>query len=399
MSFDYSDPIIWKMRSGSPEDPYVSIEQNVPIDDFGKATIDEVPDAMNGVIVTSTGKAWYEIKNGIPNGSQFKVDYNGNSIQFAAENKGVVVNVKYFGRGAKFISHKQVYTGSSNGNVTETLDVFMGNLKDSTISEVESAASNFKSEMQSTINEAKSSTINANNSAENADVKGTYAKEQGDYAQEKGDYAGTKAQYAQDIADQVNVQSRFIRKSPVANYSDINTTYPTPEVGWVVTTTSDGKVYRYDGVEWKHIDSVPSTITSSIVGDLGEKENLTTINKNTIVDALNEVKSTVDDYFWIKSYDSGIVINHNLGDYPMVTVVANDSTGHGGYGEYAIGSSYQVLNKVEYLSENSIRLHLFQSETFNGTPSVTGSGLRYQCSFSDDTTLTILLFQSSPTYL
>ena len=44
--------------------------------------------------------------------------------------------------------------------------------------------------------------------------------------------------------------NKLIPKPAVPTFADIATTYPTPEVGWIVNVDADSKWYRYDGTTW-----------------------------------------------------------------------------------------------------------------------------------------------------
>jgi hypothetical protein len=87
-------------------------------------------------------------------------------------------------------------------------------------------------------------------------------------------------------------------------------------------------------------------------------------------------------------FDSAIEIMHNLNTYNIQALVVVEQTfGHGGYGNFAMGNNFQLDSIIEYLSLNSIRLHL--ADSFQGTPTITTiiAGESYTVSFSDEDTL------------
>jgi len=115
--------------------------------------------------------------------------------------------------------------------------------------------------------------------------------------------ANDKAQLVQISADRVDAvinQSIKIFKPYVETYTELLSTYPNPENGWTVKVAGEGKVYRWNEIEWVAIDIDTANIElAELKADVGNKNNLTTENKNSLVDAINEVnnKSSFDgDY-------------------------------------------------------------------------------------------------------
>ena len=114
--------------------------------------------------------------------------------------------------------------------------------------------------------------------------------------------ANDKAQLAQISADQVDVvinqyeenvkQTIKIFKPYVETYAELLSTYPNPENGWTVKVAEEGKVYRWNEIEWVAIDIDTSDVElAELKADVGNKNNLTTGNKNSLVDAINEVNN------------------------------------------------------------------------------------------------------------
>lgn len=66
--------------------------------------------------------------------------------------------------------------------------------------------------------------------------------------------------YALDVVDS-NINVPLL---PVANFAAIATTYPTPLQGSKVQTTDNGKIYRWDGTEWKYIEIMNSNILTDL---------------------------------------------------------------------------------------------------------------------------------------
>lgn len=114
--------------------------------------------------------------------------------------------------------------------------------------------------------------------------------------------ANDKAQLAQISADQVDVvinqyeenvkQNIKILKPYVETYAELLSTYPNPENGWTVKVAEEGKVYRWNEIEWVAIDIDTGDVElADLKADVGNKNNLTTENKNSLVDAINEVNN------------------------------------------------------------------------------------------------------------
>ncbi|MFD2658633.1 hypothetical protein [Gracilibacillus thailandensis] len=57
---------------------------------------------------------------------------------------------------------------------------------------------------------------------------------------------------------------------PVDTFADIETTHPNPSIGDAVGVISEGKVYRYNGTEWKYKFQIDPGPYSQIVNDLGD---------------------------------------------------------------------------------------------------------------------------------
>lgn len=114
--------------------------------------------------------------------------------------------------------------------------------------------------------------------------------------------ANDKAQLAQISADKVDVvinqyeenvkQNIKILKPYVETYAELLSTYPNPENGWTVKVAEEGKVYRWNEIEWVAIDIDTGDVElAELKADVGNKNNLTTENKNSLVDAINEVNN------------------------------------------------------------------------------------------------------------
>jgi hypothetical protein len=91
--------------------------------------------------------------------------------------------------------------------------------------------------------------------------------------------------------------NKFIYKNPVANFSNIATTYPSPLLGWVVQVTSTNDWYRYDGTSWVkyqnystsgYANSSDLAITNTNVTNLSN----TKFDKTSVVDNITTTDGT-----------------------------------------------------------------------------------------------------------
>ncbi|MGM7720480.1 hypothetical protein [Metabacillus sp. Hm71] len=154
--FDYNDPIITSRRKGTSDSPYTEQNDVLTIDNNGKVILTEIPDEFNGVQVSGGNKTWYEISDGIPNATQYVVDYRNKIVTFNIINKGLQLQFNYKGTGLTYVPTSMIYTESDNGVVTETLK-----------------------QLTDTTSQARDE---ADSAANNANTQAEYAQEQGDNA-------------------------------------------------------------------------------------------------------------------------------------------------------------------------------------------------------------------------
>ena len=85
----------------------------------------------------------------------------------------------------------------------------------------------------------------------------------------------------QKIAD---VTTGVIWKESVATYTDIATTYPSPETGWLVATLDTQQIYRYNGTTWEKFGSMAiqseATHTEKGLMSAADKVKLDSIDEN-----------------------------------------------------------------------------------------------------------------------
>lgn len=149
---------------------------------------------------------------------------------------------------------------------------------------------------------------------------------------------GELKKHADYIADRYNkteIDNKFSMhemnvdwKESVDTFDDIVVAYPAPESGWTVNVKDTNYTYRYDGTDWiaissnaipkatQAVDGLMSKEQAAVLNKLdqavGSLQNLTTSEKQSLVGAVNEVKSEV------------IQLNEDLNSalYPVGIVVA-----------------------------------------------------------------------------
>jgi hypothetical protein len=104
---------------------------------------------------------------------------------------------------------------------------------------------------------ANDAATNANNATNNANTQAQYAQQQGDYAKTQGDYAKQAAEN--------NIINWL---TPVNTYTDIATTYPNPQIGDLVQTIDDSKIYRWDGTQWVFVQKYDANAITDVQNKL-----------------------------------------------------------------------------------------------------------------------------------
>lgn len=98
--------------------------------------------------------------------------------------------------------------------------------------------------------------------------------------------------------------------APVNTYADIATTYPTPQVGDTVQTTSDSRIYRYDGNVWTNTQQYNDTAITNFQNRLdgmtkipNDQEWVSTANQDTFT----ITNGNISDVKWLTVYVGGVL--------------------------------------------------------------------------------------------
>ena len=110
MSFkqETNDPIIGKLRKGTPDDPYKRIVETLQIIN-GTAQLTEIPNRFDKVIVTGLLYEMREVKDGELSENTYRVDYTQGVVFFHADIEAQYLVFKYVGRGAHFFPANRIY--------------------------------------------------------------------------------------------------------------------------------------------------------------------------------------------------------------------------------------------------------------------------------------------------
>lgn len=120
-NFDKDPAILIDRRLGTVESPFVEMNETLTVNTEGKLILSEIPLKYERVQIFYGDVQWYEIEDGIPSPTQFKVDYVNKILTFNTANNGKQVNAIYKGTGNHYYSVSSIYTEQNNGKVVETL--------------------------------------------------------------------------------------------------------------------------------------------------------------------------------------------------------------------------------------------------------------------------------------
>jgi hypothetical protein len=332
--------------------------------------------------ITVNGSTVYEAKSGtLINTNNFTVDYNLGIITLDSSYDGKTALVSsWSNRGALFFPASRVYdvvNGCiSNGEfLGETLQDYINEIKKYIYQGEYSSLTTY---YQNNIVYYLGSTyicINDNTGIGITNISPyniTYWRILASGFQYRGEYDSGTTYYSRDIITLNN-----------STYLCINTStgnHPTNITYWQIFSAGFNYKEDYNNTTQYYPRDVVSYAGSTYVCKVASIGEIPYSSGKWAIFAQRG-----ENFFY---YDSAIEITHNLDTYNVQALVVIEQTyGHGGYGTFGMGNNLQLDNIIEYLSLNSIRLHL--AESFLGTPTVTViiAGSEYQVSFSGEDTL------------
>ncbi|QSF43558.1 hypothetical protein [Paenibacillus tianjinensis] len=235
----YNDANISLLRKGTDDDPYVDRTDLLPVIN-GLITLFELPSRAHHVQIPSLIEIDQEIYSNrqFLEENEFLVNYSVGAIQFHPSKEGMSFLCNYKGRGLTMIAASRVYAMiHRNPDVVTTLQDYIDQIQDR-INENKLVIEN----VEDLMNQTKLVIDNAILATDNANI------------------ATQDAQSAAALAQSAYNTTRLVFKEPVAEFTNIPSTYPSPLVGWTVQTYKDGKRYRFDGSRWIEIDVFGSNL-------------------------------------------------------------------------------------------------------------------------------------------
>lgn len=333
----YNSPIDvqWNIDSqGNKITVPISDEQHMVAQ--GYFTLNQIPDYIDKVIINGM----YEIDYGIPDETQFKVNYEMGTVFFHESHEGKMITINsYSGRGLWRISAKRIYDDETNLliDTDKSLQGFMDSLK------------NIQSEF--------------------------------DKFQSQGNYSPTITYSKYNIVIYNNDTYMSLQDNNLNHQPDTSSGY------WnlIAKSGDKGSSIHLRGtyspiIQYKQLDIVKYQNNLYIA----KQDNMNIIPVDGLIWEL--ILTNNDDYInTAYYYDSGIEINHGLNTYPDILAITKNNFGHGGFGLFTIYSDYKIENTIEYIDSNTIKIYFV--EKFSGIPTVVKVGDKHysvQYSQEDD---------------
>lgn len=248
---EFNNPIHIVWRSGSSDDPYVDRVDIAKVVNQ-RAVLLEIPDELYRVRISGMQEINYErfIKDTLKR-DEFYVDYSNGFVYFHSSKEAETISISYKGRGmllypdTRIISWDGRSPGQTLREITEQVKEEIKTLIDKT--------QNYEEYLQKV--------IIAVNDANNATDQALQATKD--------------AQDAVELVDNAYYTTVMIYQPFVQTESDIETTYPNPEVGWTVQVYENGVRYRWNGQDWIPIDAFGGNIplASELIDGLMSKED------------------------------------------------------------------------------------------------------------------------------
>lgn len=165
---------------------------------------------------------------------------------------------------------------------------------------------------------------------------------------------------SQNVLGEVIDNAMLIWQQPVANFAALATTYPNAEKGWAAQTLNDGRVYRFDGVNWMYIltESSSAALAAEIETARGPFGNL-------------ETRMTAQEYY-VTPERFGAVGNGTADDRAALqnainfAIANNRPLGLRGGRRYRVSSQVTVTGNLEMVGLGNRKAVIYSdSQTFN----------------------------------
>ncbi|WP_182004750.1 hypothetical protein [Priestia aryabhattai] len=248
-------PIHIFKRTGGQDNPQLDIKEDVLMTS-NRIILKEIPVKYYKVMINDSTSNYFYEKDSIVDLSEneFFVDYTYGIITFHESVVGKLLHFTYKGEGFILLSADRIFTHDEHGFVAETLQELVDKCK--------SGVEEYRQLIEWKVQVINQKIIDAQIAIDNANNAATDAR--------------TKTADYQAVVD----STKMIYKEMVATFANIATTYPTPEIGWVVPVEATKLRYRWDGFAWICLgSSEPMDGFNVFIGSMPpENDNLLWIN-------------------------------------------------------------------------------------------------------------------------
>ncbi|WP_029518093.1 hypothetical protein [Paenibacillus polymyxa] len=275
---ELNDPVIMITRKGTPEDPYKSRADSLPVTN-GLITLLELPSSAHGVSIAGMTEISQQVFENRPflNENEFLVQYQTGAIQVHPSLEGVTKLCRYMGKGLIMYPASRVYAMvRRQPDIVKTLQDIVD-------------------EAYQRLNDTQLAIGRLEEIIRQSQVATSTAEKAADNANQAADLANNAANNAIDAYK----TTKLAFKPYVRDMQELTATYPHPELGWTVQTTKDGIRYRYDGNRWIAIDLFGDNLQPVSK----DKDGLMTV---ALLEKVNDIPLEVQDRVIVLCKDSYI---------------------------------------------------------------------------------------------
>lgn len=254
--YGFLDPLHIVWRKGTYDDPYTLRTEFLKVVNQ-TLVLTEVPDKVYRVRVEGYKEINYDsLTERSLKENEFYVNYSTGILQFHSKTEGVTMNVIYKGRGFIQYPANRIYYQDKFNNVVYSLKDIIDNTK-----------------LQTNLAEARFTELEGILEKAEVAIKDT------NRAIDEASDATEDAVVATGLALDAHKTTKLIFKRYVNTYDEINTYYPSPDVGWTVSVYETGERFRFDGIEWVAIDAIGGAVpdATELNGGLLTKEHFVKI--------------------------------------------------------------------------------------------------------------------------
>lgn len=375
-------------------------------------TLNQIPDYFYKVQIDGL----YEIEDGIPDNTQFKVNYEMGIVTFHESHESEVITInQYGGRGIWRTSAKRIYddTNLTLEGTSQTLQDFIDSVKKYNYEDWNSN----KIYTPNKIVSYHGSTFICIKTTLNHELPTNviYWEVLAAGFNNCKEYVGGRKYDVRDIVSYVPQRGIYICILPTdGTQSPLNATYweeiisiktevdlATEKANYANEQGNYAKNQGDYALEKANLANAKASLAQEKADYAQQQGDFAKVNSDYAIDEMNKAQYSIDnvDNFYdnlrslFVAHDAGIVINHNLNKYPLpLAITTSSGYGTGGFGDFGFGDNavFQIGCRAEYMDLNTIRLYL--DETIEGVASLTTiSQTQYQVDFPSGISLAIEL--------